>query len=214
MKFDHKKEPFGPHSLNVICLLFGGLLGDMYGEIRSNKSRIHFKQSNRNQEYLHWIHQFLALRGYCSKQKPTQRKIIGKNSKVYYALRGRTYSFAGLNWLVRCFYSASIKCVPEDHFCELFLTPLALAIWISDDGTACKKAGVLIATDSFCFQDLLRLTRILGKKYDIKARLRKRGKRKDNTDAFNIYIPRSELSKLQHILQSQMRGSMSYKIHL
>ena len=214
MKFDHKKEPLGPHNLDVLCVLFGGLLGDMYGEKRANKSRFHFKQSNKNQEYLHWIHTFLYLRGYCNCQKPTQTKIIGKNNKVYYALRGRTYSFTSLNWFIDCFYSTGIKRIPNDDICEIFLTPLALAVWISDDGTASTKAGVLIATDCFCRSDLLRVAGLIKRKYGIKMNLRIRGNRKDGTSAFNLYIPRSELGKLQEIVKLHMCSSMHYQLHL
>lgn len=214
MKFYHKKELSGPHNLEVLCVLFGGLLGDMYGETRVYKSRFHFKQSSRNQEYLHWIHTFLSLRGYCSYQKPTKKKIIGKDNKVYYVLRGRTYSFASLNWLIDCFYSTGTKRIPNDDICEIFLTPLALAIWISDDGTACPKAGVLIATDCFCRSDLLRVVDLIKRKYGIQMNLRFRSNREDGTSAFNLYIPRSELSYLQEIVKPHMCSSMHYKLHL
>lgn len=212
MKFSLKKEPKGPHNIDILSVLFGGLLGDMYGERRGNASRFQFKQSNKNQEYLHWMHQFLASRGYCSFSKPKQRKLIGKENKVYFYLRGSTYSYRSLNWFVDCFYKQGTKSVPEDSICHMFLTPLALAVWISDDGHKCTNGGILLATDCFTKWDVARLCNVLKNKYQLNCHERYRGIRKDGQCAYAIYIRSNSVAALKKIIGPHIRPSMYYKL--
>lgn len=42
----------GPHSLEILSILYGTLLGDSHIEKRSNNVRISFQQENSNCEYL------------------------------------------------------------------------------------------------------------------------------------------------------------------
>lgn len=49
-----------------------------------------------------------------------------------------------------------------------FLTPLALAIWIMDDGGRVGK-GLKLATNSFTYEDSLRLTQVLLNLYALKS---------------------------------------------
>jgi hypothetical protein len=40
-----------------------------------------------------WIHNILAINGYCNNDKPKINKQIGKNDKIYYSIKIRTWSF-------------------------------------------------------------------------------------------------------------------------
>jgi len=64
-----------------------------------------------------------------------------------------------------------------------YLTPLALAIWIMDDGGRVGN-GLKLATNSFTFEDTSRLALILTQLYDIKATVQKTGV----PNQYHIYI--------------------------
>lgn len=75
------KNRIGPHNYNILCLIFGSLLGDSYPETRNNSTRIHFKQEDSNVKYLHHIWKLINDAGYCSDEKPELKPRIGKKIK-------------------------------------------------------------------------------------------------------------------------------------
>lgn len=95
----NSRDRIGPHSLDVISLIVGSILGNSYLEKNETRlgTRIIFVLCNNNVEYLMWFHKFLATRGYCNPNKPKLTKIIGKNNKVLYMYRINSYSFYSFN---------------------------------------------------------------------------------------------------------------------
>lgn len=205
---------YGPHDIKVLGCLFGSLLGDSYGEKRSEKSRIVLQQENSNQEYLFWVHKLLSTRGYCSGIKPKSKLRIGKNNKVRFYRKIRTYSFSSFNWLIDCFYKDGIKQVPKKIYLEKYLTPLALAIWISDDGGACSR-GVKIATNCFSEDDISLLCEVLKEQYGIVSKPNKSGfSKKTFKQQYCLYIHKQSLPILQALVKPFMVNSMLKKIHI
>jgi hypothetical protein len=124
----------GPHNSDIISVLVGSLLGDGYAErLKSGGVKFKFRQSIEHKDYIFWLHKFFNSRGYCSNNLPvcfTQKY----GDKLYEAYRFNTYSFTSLLWLYKLFYTHSKKKVIPANIAD-YLTPLALAIWILDDGT-------------------------------------------------------------------------------
>jgi hypothetical protein len=75
-------------------------------------------------------------------------------------IRFSTFTYSSFNWIYELFYINGIKVVPK--CIEDYLTPLALAIWIMDDGGPAPKRGLIIATNSFNFEDVTFLASKLG----------------------------------------------------
>jgi hypothetical protein len=46
-------QRIGPHNYDILCIIFGTLLGDAHAEMRSNSTRISFQQEGHNMEHLH-----------------------------------------------------------------------------------------------------------------------------------------------------------------
>ena len=200
------KKVHGPHNIDVYSLLFGSLLGDSYAEKRSGSTRIVLQQEESNAAYLFWFHQFLAQRGYCSEKKPTLQKRIGPQGKVRFCLRVRTYSFASFNWIHEAFYPLNQqKVVPKD-LCWMFLTPLALAVWIMDDGGACS-AGLKISTHGFQEEEVLFLCEVLNQKYHLSARPNR------DRHQFVIYLPKAGMPRLGQIISPYLVSSMHRKLN-
>jgi hypothetical protein len=202
-------QRIGPHNLDVISTLVGNLLGDGWGEKRSGSSRFHLHITSRNVEYLSWLQQFYAERGYCSPEKPKLLTQIGKGGKIYFSYKIRTWSFSSLNWLYDLFYQYNVesqklvKRIPPTI--ETFLTPRVLAVWIMDDGAA-SSAGVRLCTQGFSETDVKLLQNALFSKFGLTTTLEKSGSN------FALYVSKHQSNLLFHLVDPYMYKSMRYKL--
>lgn len=195
----------GPHDKHIFSVIFGSLLGDSFAEKHGNGTRIVFQQEESNMEYLMWFHSFLAEKGYCNPNKPKIQKRIGINNKIRFYYRFKTWTFTSFNWIRNVFYPDNqIKIVP---LClSEYLTPLALAIWIMDDGTPVSK-GLKFCTHSFSQTDILFLKQILKEKYNLKTNLHKDRKH------FVLYVYKESMSDLSNLVRPYIVRSMSKKLN-
>ena len=200
------EKRIGPHNVDVISVLVGSLLGDAFGEReKSGGVRFRFRQSVVRKDYIFWLHNFLHTRGYCSGLLPviyTQK--TGDKVLDYY--RFGTYRFTSLMWLYKTFYNHDKKKVIPANIADL-LTPLALAIWIMDDGTW-KKPGVRIATDCYKKEEVELLTSALYTKFNLNCSLHK------NKDNYLLYIKQESMPLLKELVLPYMVPSMHYKLGL
>lgn len=206
-----RKNWQGPHNLDILSLFFGTLLGDSHSELRSEKSvRLSFQQENSNCEYLFWFHKYIAERGYCSIIKPKLYKRIGAKGRIRFYYRINTYSYPNLIGFYNAFYKdqSKIKQIPSNNYLKRYLTPLALAVWIMDDGGKCS-AGLKIATNSFTYKDLERITKFLYDKYKLECSIIKTG----HENQFNIYFPKKTMPFLSKFIKPYFVPSMYYKLN-
>lgn len=196
----------GPHNKDIISVLIGSLLGNGFGEReKSGGVRFRFRQSVVCKDYIFWLHNFLYTRGYCSNILPviyTKKK--GDNLLEYY--RFDTYSFRSLLWLYKTFYNNNKKKVIPSNIADL-LTPLALAIWIMDDGTW-KKSGVRIATNSFTKKEVELLSSALYKKFNLCCSLH------IYNGNYQLYIKQKSLPLLKELVLPYIIPNMHYKLGL
>jgi len=196
----------GPHNEDVISVLVGSLLGDGHAErLQSGGVRIRFRQKANHKEYLFWLYDFFNKRGYCSNNLPVLYK-QKYGDKIYEAYRFGTYGFTSWMWLYKLFYTNSkIKVIPR-NIADL-LTPLALAVWIMDDGTW-KQPGVRIATNCFTKQEVELLVLTLETKFNLKSTLHK------NNAKYQLYIKQESIPLLKELILPYMVPSMLYKLGL
>lgn len=190
----------GPHNEDIISLLVGGLLGDIHAERNLNGGvRFRFKQSVIHKDYIYFLYRFLLVRGYCNNTQP-----IIKTHKGFSYLTFDTYSFTSLLWLYHAFYAKNrIKSVPY-NIAEL-LSPLALAVWIMDDGGK-HNTGLRLATHCFMEKDVDLLIEALKNKFGLIST------RQKNNDKFIIYISASSMNTLRQLVTPYMCSSMLYKL--
>lgn len=205
----HKLKSYqriGPHNFDVLCLLFGALLGDSYAEKRANSTRVCFQQESSHVAYLMSLHSFLSKHNYCTPVKPRLIRRISKNNKTRWLFRFKTWSFKSFNWFHEVFYQDSKKTVPSYQICYTYLSPLALSIWIMDDGTKVGK-GFALCTNCFSLKDLYILQKVLENKYEIKTSLHKTG----SVNQYRIYFSPASKLKLQKIVDGLIDSTMVYK---
>ena len=207
-------QRIGPHNIDILSIIIGSTLGDTHLERRKKGlgTRVIFEQSNKNVEYLMWFHSYLSIRGYCHTQKPKLHKRIKKGEIVYH-YRINSYTFSSFNWIHDMFYKfktindiqTKIKIIPLNI--EEYLTPLALAIWFMDDGSKIGK-GAKITTNCFTYNEILFLSEVLNKKYNIKSSIISGGINK----GYSLYISTTSMSIFIEIIKPFMLPSLYYKL--
>ena len=201
-------ERIGPHNIDVISIIIGSLLGDGQMEKYGDGARFVFYQAKINGEYLLWLHKTISELGYAKTNIPKLyiRKGLSEGEIRYY-FRFRTFTYSSFNWIYDAFYpGGSRKVIPQ--LIESYLTPLALAIWMMDDGTSFKNKGFKFSTNSFTLKEVQFLSSVLQKKYNLNTNIHKTG----NVNQYNIYIPKSSLDDLIKIVKPHFHPTMFYKI--
>jgi heme/copper-type cytochrome/quinol oxidase subunit 2 len=202
----------GPHNLDVISVIVGSLLGDCYASKRSLEgTRLCYRQSTVHKDYLFWLYKFFFTRGYCSNLEPRMYKRVLKNKgsddKTHYGYEFNTFTFRSFNWIHKMFYKRGIKYISEDLV--KYITPLALAIWISDDG-GFAKPGVRIAANCFKLKEVEFLVEVLQSKFGLNCTIQTL----KPSGNHNIYIKGSSVSTLRELVLPHLHTSMYYKLGL
>jgi ubiquinol-cytochrome c reductase cytochrome b subunit len=102
-------------------------------------------------------------------------------------------------------YKDKIKVVPSNI--GEFLTPLALTIWIMNDGTK-SGTGLKLCTYSFSYSECLLLVKVLYDNFNLKASIHSAGL--DNQ--YNIYIWKESMPLLREIVLPYVHSSMKFKL--
>lgn len=197
----------GPHNIDILSIIFGSLLGDAHAEKRSDNggTRISFYQESTHLSYLLWLHNLLSLENYCNVNIPKITTRLGKNGIVRKILRFHTWTYTSFNWIQEIWYKDNIKCVPI-NIAE-YLTPLALAIWIMDDGSKVSK-GLKFSTNSYSYSDCFLLVKVLNDNFGLKSSVQSAGV----SNQYIIYIWKESMPLLRNIVSPYIIPEMKYKI--
>jgi ubiquinol-cytochrome c reductase cytochrome b subunit len=88
-----------------------------------------------------------------------------------------------------------------------FLTPLALAIWIMDDGSK-VGSGLKLCTNSFTYTECMLLVTVLYENFTLKATVQSAGV----PNQYHIYIFKESMPLLREIVLHYVHSSMKYKL--
>jgi ubiquinol-cytochrome c reductase cytochrome b subunit len=201
------RRRIGPHNIEILSIIFGSLLGDGHMEKEKEGSRMKFYQGGANSNYLLSLHSKVAQLGYCKKNPPILRSRILKDGTISYFIRFESFTHTSFNWIEEEFYPKGRKVVPA--CIETYLTPLALAIWVQDDGCKFKNKGFKFCTNGYTLTEVKLLSSVLNNKYGLKTSLIKTGV----VNQYNIYITKSSMETLIKIVKPHMHESMLYKLY-
>lgn len=206
-------QRIGPHSETIYSLIIGNVLGDGHLEYRSGSTRLTLHLGFPNREYIAWLHNLYVIHGYCTNNKLIFKKQIGKNDKIYFTTKIKTYSFKSFNWLHELFYIPQYnenmkligykKKIPNNIID--YLSPYVIAIWIMDDGSK-QNSGLYLHTNSFTLEENIVIQEAFFKKYNIKTTFHKKGL------SYVLYFSYNEAQLLKKIVEPYMHKSMLYKI--
>lgn len=196
-----------PLDKEILEIIYGSLLGDASAEKRKGGkgTRILFYQEGSHNEYLLFLHRLIANLGYCNTNIPKLQTRISNNGKIKKIIRFSTWTYDQFNEIHKNWYINGKKVLPNDI--DQFLSPLALAIWIMDDGGKIGK-GLKLATNNFTLNEVKQLISILDFKYNIKSNIHKTGA----IDKYNIYILSDSMPILVNLIKPYIIPSMKYKL--
>lgn len=82
----------GPHNKDILCVIFGSLLGNAHAEKRALGfgTRISFYQEDSHLEYITFLHKILKTTGYCNEKLPIAKPRLGLGGKVRKCIRFHT----------------------------------------------------------------------------------------------------------------------------
>ena len=198
----------GPHNEDILSVIIGSLLGDAYANKRSGEGvRFCYRQSIQHKEYLFWLYTFFYNRGYTSNLQPRQytRTLKNKEGKIYYGYEFNTFTFRSFSWIHGIFYKNGRKVIPQNIY--EYLTPLALAVWIMDDG-GWTNYGIRIANNSFKLKEVELLQDVIKSKYNLETTIQKIYIK----DQYSIYIKKQSVNNLRNIVGPYIHFSMLYKL--
>lgn len=104
------------------------------------------------------------------------------------------------------FYSKGVKIIPKNIY-DL-LTPVALAHLIMGDGKK-SRHGLILCTDSYIIQDIVKLINVLNIRYRLVCTLRYHTPTQPR-----IYISERSMPLLRTVVRPHMCSSMLYKIKI
>lgn len=197
----------GPHNIDIISIFFGSLLGNGQGEkkLLGVGTRFSFYQEAFHVNYLMFLHKLISELGYCNSKLPLITTRLGRKGQIRKVARFTTWTYTSFNWIYDLWYDNKIKHVPK--CIDQYLTPLALAIWIMDDGAKIGK-GLKFSTNSFSYNDCFILIKALNKNFNIKASIQSAGKK----DQYLIYIWKESMTDLIKIVSPYIIPEMKYKL--
>lgn len=199
-----------PHNKDVISIIIGSLFGDSYANRRTVEgTRICCRQSGIHKEYLFGLYSFFT-KGYCSNLEPRKSNMRVKHKGIE-LIHSRyvfnTFTFISFNLIHEMFYHKGKKVIKP--VIENYITPLSLAILISDDG-CWAKPGVRIATNCFSLTEVELLVKILKNKFNLGCTIQ----HLKISNNYSIYKKSSSISTLREILLPLIHSSMKYKLGL
>lgn len=197
----------GPHPRDILSIINGSLLGDAHAEkiLKGVGTRICFYQEDSHLKYIHYLHNIFSSAGYCNEKRPITRERLGIKGKVRKVARFSTWTYTSFNFLHENWYVNGRKCVPNNI--EIWLTPLALAVWIMDDGSKVNKS-LKFSTNSFTYEECIKLVNVLHKNFALKASVQSAGSK----DHYIIYIWKESMDNLSKIVSPYIIPEMKYKI--
>jgi hypothetical protein len=172
---------------------------------RSINARLGFKQSLYKAGYVLFV--FNALSHYCSISPYLVGGVRAGNR--YYALEFFTRTLPCFTPLYYLFYPNKTKVIPSNIY-EL-LTPVAMAHLIMGDGQT-SRHGLVLCTNSYSIQDVVRLMNVLMIRYKIECNIREFTQSSKKLE-YMIYIKHGSMPLLRTIVEPYMHESMLYKLY-
>jgi hypothetical protein len=197
---------------NIFEMLFGCLLGDAHIGIHGDKVYVTFEQTLKRKDYVMYIYDLLSgvdgielseIKYY----KRTDSRYNSINESIYFKIHGSEL----LSPLADIFLLDNKKVAPIDI--EKYLSPIAFAHWICDDGQLVKNGGITLCTDNYTLDEVNLMIKALTNKYDLKCTIHlKKGKL--NKIYPRIYIGKKSLDKIKPLIIPYVHASFLYKLHL
>jgi ubiquinol-cytochrome c reductase cytochrome b subunit len=187
-----------------ISVLVGSMLGD--GTLRVGKGAVNanFKIEHglKQKEYVFWKYKIFK-KWVTTKPKISYR--YRKNGERYKkSWWFRTVRHPEITYFRKLFYRKKRKIIPNEI--KDLLNPLALAVWVMDDGSRSGKQ-IDLSTYRFTWREIKKLQKILEDKFQLKANFYR-----DRDKGYRMYFNVKNTEKLVKIISPYILPSLRYKL--
>ena len=192
-------------------VIVGSLLGDGTMRIGERAVNANFKteQGIEQKNYVFWKYEFLKPLVFTEPKLSYRYRNTGEKYEKSWWFR--TIRHPLLTNLYNMFYTGDgyrtgRKIIPINI--SKFLNPLAVSIWIMDDGSY-SRGKIDISTYSFTLQEIKRLQKSLLETFKINSNFYK-----DRNKGYRMYFNMHETKKIVKLIKPYVIKSMMYKIGL
>ena len=222
IKIINKKEInnyIGPLNIDIISIIYGSILSNSYALKIKGGTKIIFQQENIHNDYLYYLHSLLANLGYCNTNLPIIKTKLNKKGKIIKYLNFETWKYKSFNYIFIDWYKKNklnknyIKVLPKSL--NIYLTPLALAIWIIDNNCKFNKK-LIFFINYFKYNDILFLKNLLYYKYNINTTIYNNNNNNNNNlnnTQYIIYVSKESIPLLNKIVSPYIIPSIKYKLN-
>jgi ubiquinol-cytochrome c reductase cytochrome b subunit len=182
----------------------GHLLGDgcLYKDRKNSLYKLSISQKKAHSQYFHWKREILNPFVNSWRENVDKRK----NSIM---LNATTICHPEFQVFTNFFYTENrTKIVPKNL--EEYFTPLALAVWIMDDGSLNQKVNMRISTMSFNYNDHVVLQNYLKNVFGLDCKIM--NYKYKNKQYYQITFNKENTQKLSNIIRPYIVDCMEYKI--
>ncbi len=190
-------------------LIIGSLLGDGTMRLGRKAQNVNFKVEHglKQQAYVFW--KYDILKPFVNTGPAVSYRYDPHKGKYPKSWWFRTLRFPLLTKIYNSMYlgdgyRTGRKIIPRKI--ENDLTPLALAVWIMDDGSY-SRGAITISTYSFTVAEIKRLCNVIQERYGINFRYHP-----DRDKGYRMYCSKSQAQKLIQVIAPYFIPSMKYKI--
>jgi len=192
-------------------ILIGSLLGDGCLRImgRCKFSAFSVSHSENQKDYVFWKYE--KLKKWIQTPPWREERIYHKDrSRKTFSWRFQTLSSELFSDLYETFYKDRKKIIPGNIESLLKDSPLALAVWLMDDGNKNHQA-VFLNTQSFSLGEQYKLAKTLNSVYGFNVTVNSHSKSKGK-ELYRIRISTESTRKLKDILKNYLLPNFYYKI--
>lgn len=189
-----------------ISILVGSLLGDGTLIVGKNAINANFKteQGLRQKDYVFWKYE--QFKEWVTTPPKISVRYDEKRVPYEKSWWFRTIRHPNITLFHKLFYKGGVKVVPG-NIADL-LDPLALAVWIMDDGSL-NQNKIDISTYSFELDEIKLLQRVILKKFALRSNFYA-----DRNKGFRMYFSKKETQKLIPLISQFVIPNLAYKIFM
>src|SRR3989344_5375435 len=192
-------------------ILIGSLLGDGCLRIMGRCKFPAFSVSHGESQKDYVLWKYEKLKRWIKTSPWREERIYHKDrSRKTFSWRFQTLSNEVFSDLYNTFYKNRKKIIPENIGSLLRTSPLALAVWLMDDGNKNHQA-VFLNTQSFSFEEQEKLSQVLHDIYGFHVTVNSHSK-SNGVQLYRIRIDTESTKKLKMIIKSFILPQFYYKI--
>ncbi|KKR45109.1 MAG: hypothetical protein A3G47_02745 [Candidatus Zambryskibacteria bacterium RIFCSPLOWO2_12_FULL_39_45] len=192
-------------------ILIGSLLGDGCLRIigKTKFPAFSVSHSEKQKDYVLWKYE--KLKRFVRTPPWREERIYHRDrSRKTISWRFQTLTNEIFSDLYHMFYKNGTKIIPENIDLLLRKSPLALAVWLMDDGNKNHNA-VFLNTQSFSFEEQEKLSQVLHDVYGFHVTVNSHSK-SNGVQLYRIRIDTESTKKLKMIIKSFILPQFYYKI--